>query len=392
MNDPGVEEKKAVTAIFPKQYYEIAYFDGIKYLVALILRFLADEGVLAKLKQGRLSCEEIIKECGFIPETGYALEWMLSFLSQEGFLEKSEERADKRYHFRTSEVIDPEAFLQQSLARDAGIMASAELMKYVLEEYPKFFRGLKKGLEILFAQDKIALWNGYFSNENSGYRVYNALGALGVLKWSAGKNNLRFLEIGGGTGGASSILIARLKENAATDRIAEYIFSDISPVFLRTGNREIMKVADDDFQYRLKRLDFNKPFTAQGVKEDSLDLVYGVNSLHVAKDLVASLRNIYVALKPGGMVIIAECCRPAAEHLFFQEVIFNLLDNYVNVDLDKDLRPVPGFLDYKHWKKNLEAAGFRNIEAVFNTDAGDASGSPDGVKVLAAVIKGEKSR
>jgi SAM-dependent methyltransferase len=263
-------------------------------------------------------------------------------------------------------------------------------MEYVISEYPNFFKGLKKGFEILFAADKMALWNGYFSNENSGYSVYNSLGTLGVLKWTAGRNDMKLLEVGAGTGGASTSLIAKLKEKKLLSRIGEYIFSDISPVFLRMGNRAIMAIVDDDFKYSLKRVDFDKSLVEQGLKENEIDVVYGVNALHVAKNLVTALKNIYRILKPGGLIILSECCRPDEHYLLSQEVIFNLLDNYVDVDLDNHLRPIPGFLDYRHWRSNLEAAGFGNPEAIFNTDGSYSADLSGKVGVLATVIKGEK--
>jgi SAM-dependent methyltransferase len=220
--------------------------------------------------------------------------------------------------------------------------------------------------------------------------VHNYLGALGVLKWGLRSQNLRLLEIGGGTGGASAVLIDRLKDENLLSRIGEYIFSDVSPFFLRLGNRAIMERVGDDFSYALKRLDFDKPIAGQGINENSVDVVYAVNSLHVAKNLVDSLKNIYRVIKPGGAIILSECCRPTDEYLLPQEVIFNLLDNYVNVDLDRNLRPYPGFLDYEHWERNLEAAGFRNIEAMFNTDGSYPADLRAGIKILAAVIKADK--
>jgi SAM-dependent methyltransferase len=210
------------------------------------------------------------------------------------------------------------------------------------------------------------------------------------LKWAFKGDNIRLLEVGAGTGSASVSLIDKLKERNLLSRIDEYIFSDVSPVFLRIGNRAIMNRAGDDFQYALKRLDFEKSLPGQGIKEDEIDVVYAVNALHVSKNLVGALKNIYQVIKPGGMVILSECCRPNAAYLLFQEFIFNLLDNYVNVDLDNKLRPVPGFLDGEHWRLNLEAAGFKNIEAVFNTGGSYPADLKTKVNISAAVIKGEK--
>lgn len=389
-NNLSLKEREEIAAIFTKEYYELAFSNGSLYLSHLILRLLQDLGILGLLKNKYASCDEIIAAFNFIPKTRHALEWMLSFLNQEGFLKKRADLEGAQYSYDKAGDIDLNALFEKTVEVDKGIIPSARLMEYVIAEYPAFFKGLKTGFDILFARDKMALWNAYFSNDNSGYGVHNFLGALGVLKWGLKKDNARLLELGGGTGGASVALIDRLKSEALLSRIGEYIFSDVSPIFLRLGNRAIMERTGDDFCYSLKRLDFDKPIAGQGINEDEADVVYAVNALHVAKNLAGSLKNIYRVIKPGGVIILSECCRPKEEYLLLQEVIFNLLDNYVNVDLDRDLRPYPGFLDYEHWERNLEAAGFRNIEAMFNTDGSYPPDLRARIKILAAVIKAEK--
>lgn len=390
-NNLSLEEKETIANIFSKEYYELIYFNGITYVSLLILQLFQNLGILGMLKNKYVSCDEIIAEFNFAPKTKYALEWMLSFLNQGDFLKKSENKDGKRYYYDKTKTIDLQALRQKTIELDAKILPSAKLIEYVISEYPNFFNGRKQGFEILFAQDKMVLWNEYFSNDNSGYSVYNSLGALGILKWAQDRNNIRLLEVGGGTGGASSALIDKLKEKKLLSRITEYIFSDVSPVFLRIGNRAIMNKVDNDFQYSLKRLDFDRPLVEQGINENEIDIVYGVNALHVAKNLVNSLKNIYKILKPGGMIILSECCRPNEAYLLFQEVIFNLLDNYISVDLDDNLRPIPGFLGYEHWRSNLEAAGFKNIETIFNTDGNYPADLRAKINILATVIKGEKN-
>lgn len=388
-NNLSLEESKRIAEIFPEKYY-ISYFNGISYVSHLLLQSFEKLGVLDLLKNKSVSSDEIIMGCNLNPNTKFVLDWTLDFLSQGSYLKKSLDKDGARYRCEKIESIDLEALVRETVELDSGILPSARLMEYVTSEYGNFFKGSKKGFEILFAQDKMALWTGYFSNDNSGYRPYNDLGALGVLKWALKRSNIRFLEVGGGTGGASAALIDLLKEKNLLSNISEYIFSDVSPAFLRLGNRAIMSRVADDFQYSLMRVDFDKPLVDQKIAEDSVDVVYGVNALHVAKDLVGSLKNIYRVIRPGGLIILSESCRPRADYLLSQEIIFNLLDNYVNVDLS-NIRPDPGFLDFEHWKLNLEAARFRNVEAISNTDGSYPPELRSKIDLLALVIKGEKS-
>ena len=389
-NNLTLEEKEAIAEIFTQEYYQQTYDNGVPYGSHLMLRMFRDLGVLDLLKNQGSTSDEIIAKCNFIPGAKLALEWMLAFLQQGNYLDLSEERGSKRYCYKSDISIEPEVFLQKGLALDNKILPTSTLMEYVISEYPNFFYGRKKGFEILFAQDKISLWGGYFSNENSSYRVYNSLGALGVCKWAPQGDSLRILEVGGGTGGASVTLLEAFKEKRNLSQINEYVFSDVSPIFLRLGNRAIMNRAQDDFNYALKRLDFEKSLVEQGVKADYFDVVYGVNTLHVAKDLNRALRNIHEVIKPGGIFIISEYCRPGVNYLLLQEFIFNLLDNYVNVNLDSKMRPQAGFLDFEHWRRNLEAVGFKQIEAMFNCDGNYPPELSSKIDVLAAVIKAQK--
>jgi SAM-dependent methyltransferase len=385
------EDRAAISGIFTKEYYEQTYGNGVSYASHLMLRLFRDTGVLSLLKAGGASTEEIIAKCNFIPQSRYALEWILEFLAQTGFLKLKEDKSNKRYLLDWDGRIEPEVYLEKGLALDKKILPTSNLMEYVLSEYPDFLKGSKKGFEIIFAQDKMHFWNDYFSNDNSSYRAYNYFGAFGVAKWLPKAGGVRLLEVGGGTGGASAALIDTLKANNRLSQISEYIFSDVSPAFLRLGNRAIMQNTGEDFNYSLKRLDFEKPLAGQGIKKDYLDVVYGVNTLHVAKDLVGALRNIGEVLKPGGVLVLCEYCRPSMNYFLLQEFIFNMLDNFVNVNLNPELRPLPGFLDYPHWKKNLEAAGYTNIEAIFNSDGAYPAQERLKIDVLAVVIKAEKS-
>ncbi len=382
-----LEEKKILGGIFSEKYYKVAYFSGIAYASSLLLELFEKIGILELLKNNYPSSKEIIEKFDFILGAKYSLEWMLNFLSQAGLLEKTEAN---KYHYNKTENINPQKLLEEVTKIDKNIVFSTNLMNYVISEYPNFFSGRKKGFEIIFAADKMSLWNDYFNNENSGYSAYNSLGAFGVAKWVAGCNNLKLLELGGGTGGATSALMDRLIKENKSSPISEYIFSDVSPIFLRIGNRTIMSKNCDCFPYLLKRLDFDKPLVEQEIAENSIDIVYAVNALHAARNLVDSLKNIHKVIKRGGKIIFCEYCRPNINHLLLQEFIFCLLDNYMNVDLDCRLRPVPGFLDFPHWELNLEAAGFKNIEAIFNTDADSSLDPKIKVGIIAAVIKGEK--
>ncbi len=385
------EDRVEISKIFTERFYKVVYFLGIQYVSGLILSLFKETGILPLLENNIISSEEIISKLNFIPNAKFQLEWMLVFLSKYNFLKVVELESIKKYHLGNHYEIDYKKVFNDLIEIDKNIISSCNLMEYVIKEYSHFFKGTKIGFEIIFAKDKMNLWNEYFSNNNSGYVVYNSFGAFGILKWLLNKGGIKFLELGGGSGSATSLLIERLRTANILNKIDEYIFSDISPVFLRLGNRAIMSKVQDNFKYELKKIDFNKPIIEQGIEENYIDVVYGVNTLHIAKDLMKTLKEIFKIIKRGGMLVISECVRADTGDVLLQELIFNLLDDYKNVNLDTDIRTTPGFLPYKQWIKLFEYAGFKNIEIMLNTDGmSHPSDTANKYPILSAVIKGVK--
>jgi SAM-dependent methyltransferase len=100
------------------------------------------------------------------------------------------------------------------------------------------------------------------------------------------------------------------------------------------------------------------------VEPESVDLVYGVNVLHVARNLGASLAEAFDALAPGGWLVAGECLRPRPGQPLAAELPFLLFEGFRSVETDPELRPRPGFLTPELWIANLERAGFEPIQVV----------------------------
>jgi SAM-dependent methyltransferase len=90
--------------------------------------------------------------------------------------------------------------------------------------------------------------------------------------------------------------------------------------------------------------------------------VYGVNVLHVAKDLLFSLRQAGNALAPDGLLLISECIRPCLNQPMYPELVFQILDSFTEVDTHPEFRPNYGFLTADHWRNAFKRAGFEHTE------------------------------
>src|SRR5262249_56226809 len=119
------------------------------------------------------------------------------------------------------------------------------------------------------------------------------------------------VEIGGGSGSAALAFAERLARDAASNRIGRYVFTEIVPTFLRRAERNL-KAAFPELPLEFRRLDMDRDFLEQSLEPASADVLYAVNTIHIARDLHATLGRIREVLKPGGIAVFSECVRPRA--------------------------------------------------------------------------------
>jgi SAM-dependent methyltransferase len=377
-----------IDSIFTETYYKLVNLSK-EYVLSLLIDIIKKSGMYPLLKSEFVSVEDIVGKLQFIPKSVKPISWMLSYLKESDLLELR--KSGEISYFKIIKdlpVIDSRRIINRMLDLDRSVRPSNLLLEKAAKEYPDFFQGSKTAVDILFTEDRMKLWTKYFSNNNSGYVVYNALATSGLLKWLPDTDNLQILEIGGGTGSAAVFFLREMHRREQLSRIKEYIFSDISPILVRAGNNLIMKELPDDRMITLKTLDFNSSFSSQGIKENSLDAVFGVNSIHAAENIIRSLQYIYEVLKPGGVIVLSECVRSKRDSLLFQELIFNLLDNYTDAELS-DVRPMSGFLDIESWKKIFDKNNLKNVEVITNMGLWSERTNAGG-EMFAMIIKGEK--
>jgi SAM-dependent methyltransferase len=229
----------------------------------------------------------------------------------------------------------------------------------MVEHVPEFLRGEKTGEDILFAPTRLPLWFDYFSNDHLLYEINNRLGAEAVARELPAGRPATIVEIGGGSGSAALALGERLARDAALSRIGRYVFTEIVPTFLRRAERSI-RARFPDLSAEFRKLDMNEDFATQGVAPSSADVVYAVNTVHIARDLEKTLARIRETLRPGGVAVFSECVRPFAGQPIYVEFVFNFLENFTGVATDPATRPNHGFLTPGNWRSAFEASGFED--------------------------------
>ena len=360
-------EDPAVRELFTPEFVLCSEeFD--RFTTGMVLRVVRDLDLAGPLSAGSTAAE-MARAKGFAPRAEIPLAWFLRKLAAEGIVEREESPAGAVFRSRAAlPAGDPDRAEARARAIDPRSMPPFTVVRAMVEHVGEFLRGEKTGEEILFSPVRLPLWFEYFSNENLLYQINNRLGAEAVARALPRDRPATIVEIGGGSGSAALAVAERLARDAALPRIGRYVFSEIVPTFLRRAERNL-KARFPQLPAEYVRLDMDRSFEEQGVPPGIADVVYAVNTVHIAKDLNAALERIRATLKPGGFAVFSECVRPFEGQPIYVEFVFNFLENFTGVATDAATRPNHGFLTPENWRRALEKAGFEKPEILPDVEA-----------------------
>ena len=324
------------------------------YTARTCLLLLQDLGWEARLRAGA-SLDDLCE--GLSPQARKPLAWMLPFLAAEGLLRE----AEGTFTLSGEPDLDLAGLRAEAESEAPGHAANFDLLDGVRSHIPPFFTAGKPGEGLLFDLALFPLWLAYFRNENRLYLPNNLLTLLALREGLAPE--ARILELGGGAGSFAQLVAQRGAEEGWLGRIAEYRFTDVAPTFLRRAQRGLGAAAPG-LPLAFQALDLNRPLDAQGLAPASLDAIVGINVLHVARDLEATLTDLRGHLKPGGRLILGECLKPSLDAPLYLEFFFTFIQSFTEVQLDPRWRPRHGFLTPEAWDLALDHAGFHEIRHI----------------------------
>lgn len=304
-----------------------------------------------------------VKQSASIPwRRTVVLRFLYDKLADSGVLE----REGERYFPGPATVADFDTVATELAQREPGAAVAAEILRTLVDEAKRFFRGEATGDEILFGPEQLPLWLRYFSNDNLLYAINNTIGAEALTRLAAERGRaFEILEIGGGCGSAAEQALRTLGPG-----ITRYRFTEVAETFARHGERAALAAAASSTVVESARLDMTLPWAEQGVEPGTFDVVYAVNCFHVAPDLDAVVAEAATALKPGGAVVVSECVRPSElARPIHAELIFDFLDSFTDVLTDPVKRPTHGFLTPSAWRATFEAAGLADVTVLPDVDA-----------------------
>jgi acyl transferase domain-containing protein/acyl carrier protein len=172
----------------------------------------------------------------------------------------------------------------------------------------------------------------------------------------------RVIEIGAGTGGTTSAVLARLSEAPV-----EYVFTDVSQLFLAKA-QEKFKGRE---RTRFAILDVERTPASQGFEEHAFDVVIAANVLHATKNLRETLSNARRLLAPGGLLVLFEITSPQR----WVDLTFGLTEGWWRFQ-DHDLRPSHPLLSRQSWTSLLQESGFADVSLLPEGIGSDLPGLP----------------
>jgi len=328
-----------------------------EYVHRLALRVVGVTGLDAAAAQPGTP-DEIAARAGLdAAQAPVAVGWLLATLALTG---RAVRAGDGRFQIPAAlPDLDPDEIARAQERHDPSALASYRMAALVAELYPPVLRGTVSGEQALFAPDRIGAWFEYFSNENVIYAISNRIGALAVERALHGDEEA-ILELGGGLGSGTVALLERFAEAGRLSAVRSYRLTEIAPSFLRRSQRRLAG-RFPGVRISYGRLDMDRAFAEAEIEEGAFGLVYGVNTLHVARDLEFTLAEVRRALAPGGALVLSECVRPFPGRPIYLELLFNLLEAFRAPRLVVPWRPNGGFLTPEQWVAALEACGFCDV-------------------------------
>jgi SAM-dependent methyltransferase len=332
-----------------------------QYSIELTVGLLDELDLLGRMDDW-ISPNELNRRAGFQPSFTPALGWLLERVVETNLIQVGPNGMEPVYR-RTGRPSsgDRSRIRELAIEIDARNASTLNLLDHAAGVYPVVARGEQSAENCLFGPKGIALWLDYFNNDNLTYAVNNWVAAVLAAKRLASMPRFRILEVGAGAGSGSQALLGQLEQVGLLSRIERYLITEPNAYFRRRAQRELAALYPT-VPLEWGTLDLNTRWANQISSAGEFDLVYGVNVMHVSKNLLFSLTEAASVLARNGWMVIGECVRPFANQPIYPEFMFQNLESFRDVQIDPLLRPRPGFLSPEQWRAALNRAGFNGCE------------------------------
>ncbi|MBZ0297818.1 MAG: SDR family NAD(P)-dependent oxidoreductase, partial [Anaerolineae bacterium] len=299
----------------------------------------------------RITVEALMTQLGVVDHYQRLMYRLLDMLAEDGYL---------RYADGEYEVIQPLPVGDSgaSIAELVAAYPAYQPLMVLLERCGASLGAVLSGdvdpLHLLFPDGSLADTEALYENIPTT-KLYNEIvRQIMEAAQANGDRRLRVLEIGAGTGGTTTFVLPAL-----ADSCSEYVFTDLSPLFL---DRAKSKYADYPFM-RYQLLDIEQNPAEQGFAGQQFDLILAANVLHATADLAQTVAHVRQLLAPGGRLILEEGMRAQR----WVDLTFGLTEGWWRF-ADLDRRPNYPLMTQAGWYDLLQAAGFQEVAMLPEVD------------------------
>ena len=257
-----------------------------------------------------------------------------------------------------NKAAEDDEFVAELESRMKNASAEATISVAVGRVLPQILSGEVDPLQILFS-DQLAE-NVYRHGTGAEINYAKLTGYLDIL---AHKNpNIKILEVGAGTGGATRPILDTLMHHGENEpgapRFRSYEFTDISPSFFEKA-KDTFHSCVEHMKFRTLNIE-NDP-THQGFDLEHYDLVIGANVLHATKSIDVTLQNCRRLLKPGGKLMLYELTGTTKIRTGFG---FGLLPGWwLSTEPHRQWGPL---MTVSTWSTHLQRNGFTGVDISFD--------------------------
>ncbi|KAJ5629451.1 Acyl transferase/acyl hydrolase/lysophospholipase [Penicillium herquei] len=236
--------------------------------------------------------------------------------------------------------------LTRALDTEIGSDPIARCMELNFENCIGYMQNKSSPMEVLKQDD---LLRKFYTADRSFVLWENFLALLGHQN-----PNMRVLEIGGGTGAATSAVLKFLRSGDGVPLLSQYTFTDVSAEFTASAESRFAGIDNVGFQ----RLDITKDVEEQGFVPHSFDLIIASNVIHETSHLKHSLERVHDLLSPDGYLLLHEL----DTHHPFIPYVFGVFSGWWAGE--DDGRADWPLVSPERWDSELKSAGFTGVEAI----------------------------
>jgi NADPH:quinone reductase-like Zn-dependent oxidoreductase/SAM-dependent methyltransferase/NADP-dependent 3-hydroxy acid dehydrogenase YdfG len=254
----------------------------------------------------------------------------------------------------------PEAELDALRARYPAFIAEITFTRLCGDELAAALTGAKDPLQLLFPGGDSATAEHLYRDSPSA-RLYNGIvhdAVVELVSTFPPDRPVRVLEIGGGTASTTAHVLPALAA-----RRSEYLFTDISPLFVAKAAERFRSFSF----FGAQALDIERDPSGQNVS-GRFDIIIAGNVLHATRDLAETCANVRKLLAPRGVLVCAEITRPQA----WIDLSFGLTDGWWRFT-DTRLRPSYPLLTATEWASFLASQGFDEVAILPETEGASAA-------------------